>query len=339
MSLSSPSNSNNFAKDKSSTIRVDFTPNGGILIKQKQRSPKATEREMAILDLVHQVLDIHNQGSPDIHILSPIPIPSETNDVHMSFIPGINGESLTSRNYHIGSELLVNHYQICERFFEALGRLLHIKELERWVHSDFQLRHVLYDVDETPSQLEIRDHLGFIDLENLHIPTKVSSSDSHLIFFDIMIKKITDYATNNLSNQSGITNQSLDLLKSHPLFNKSLMDEHLKFLDQLFCYHPVLYSKSEHNGTRPLPYSIYGVFRGKNIQRTNIDPQEAKEKVRLSSNHRSVLLGYRLLKAIQRGYDSLCNEISSRAKIAKTVEEVQYKYPTVDFAISNKDKW
>lgn len=145
--------------DRSSDIFL--IPSGGVLCKAKKRKPEKALRELIALRVCRAVLDHHGHGS-DITVISPEGLALDTeNKIYMTFSPGVTGGAALSCSYE-GGLTPKQKREARLMFAKHMGRLLHIKEVEKLVHRDFLLRHVLFNLEGTSA-------LSMIDVENAGI--------------------------------------------------------------------------------------------------------------------------------------------------------------------------
>ncbi len=303
--------------DLSSTIGIALTPTGGILRKEKTgRSFEATLREFRALALVNQALQEYKRRNPEYNISSPTPIQlNRPNDrsqnavIDMSFEPGICGESLLANDFESTNGRQRN--TLHSSFYENLGRLFAIKEHEHWVHSDFQLRHVLFEEGS-----QTADQLTLIDVENLYAPQSPEYSDSHIEFFDNIFRCLRKNEIERLQTAPRVEDRTLakerleliEQLDANPVNHRSLLQEHVDFLDQLFRSNPVINLKTpldEKQGTRThkvVPYSIYGTYQGRIKPREQVTNSMLDN---LSTSKRTQHTVFSLLAAFYKGFNSV----------------------------------
>lgn len=140
---------------------IFLIPTGGVLCKAKKRRPEKALREFFALRVCHAVLDHHGKDS-DITVTSPEGLALDTeNRIYMTFSPGLTGVAALNCDYQCGLTLKQKR-DARLLFAKHMGRLLRIKEVERLVHRDFLLRHVLFNLEGKPA-------LSMIDVENAGI--------------------------------------------------------------------------------------------------------------------------------------------------------------------------
>lgn len=150
---------------KAKNSGVSINNQGTILCKSTDRRTYAKSvREVAALAIWHRLLSKYNQSS-EYQIVSPKPIGITGNprfnasSVYMSYEKGEDSRKILNMNFP-GAEKLKKWRKKAARanFCKHLGRLLRIKNIERLVHHDLNLRHLLFDPEQ--------NKLIVIDVEN-----------------------------------------------------------------------------------------------------------------------------------------------------------------------------
>lgn len=161
-------------KDKSSQIHL--VPTGGVLRKDKKRSRQKAWHELIALNAWHRLLDQHNKTTQDkgLHVISPAPYGLDSQSrIYMEFIPGISADSSLPGNYDKGGVKTLSKREIRDDFAKRLGRILRIKDIENLAHYDFQLRHLVHDINN--------GLLAVIDVENSKIDQEQTKAEHEAI--------------------------------------------------------------------------------------------------------------------------------------------------------------
>ncbi len=156
-------------KDKSSNISL--VPTGWILKKEKNRSKKRSIHELVSLGAWNRLLEFHSTEGLDIS--SPAPYGMDKDGrIFMQFLEWVSSDRLLSDNYDSSWHAL-SKKDIRMDFSRRLWRILRIKDIEWLVHWDFQLRHLIHNVNGRS--------LWVIDVENSKLDASKVQEESRVI--------------------------------------------------------------------------------------------------------------------------------------------------------------
>lgn len=130
-------------RDKSSDIQL--IPVWWILKKSKKRNKKKSIHELVSLSIWNRLLNFHDGLSQDI--VSPIPYGiDKEGSVYMEFLEGVCWDKVLSNDYEKNWTSLLRK-DVRFDFSKRLWRILRIKDIEWLAHWDFQLRHLIHNVN------------------------------------------------------------------------------------------------------------------------------------------------------------------------------------------------
>ncbi len=170
-----------FNPNKKKSSNITLLPREAILCKVKpRRNPINSLREFVALHVWERVLS-HHTAADDIKIGSPQPIGIDDQyQIFMNFVAGVTGDQTLSGAFRpFGMSRLESRMGRLD-FITRMGKLLRLKEVEGLQHSDFLLRHVLYDL--VPSHSET-PKLNVIDVENTSIVDDVAGENARMKSF------------------------------------------------------------------------------------------------------------------------------------------------------------
>jgi len=314
--------------NKSSEVLV--IPTGGQIVKIKDRKPEKTMQELVALGVVGKVF--LNYPNANINSPEPISVDLSKNSLTMTYVPGVNGEEIISTNFT--STENANKKELLLDFVEYIGKIIKIKEDNNLIHDDFQLRHLLY---EESNKNEQNPHLYLIDVENAQITTRTEKSNDQFNYFDKLIRTLSETELQIAKKKNKEPNHEAlehlnDVIAKHPLITEPLMQEHLKFLDQLFLIHPFLFQPGEKisrqgektkscNDNRPLSIYADGAYP-KNSNHTfhaQGMPKVSGSKMREA---------YSFLDRLIRGYDSITEKPVPSNILQAEQDVLQKRYGT-----------
>lgn len=155
---------------------ISLLPQEALLCKDKpRRNPRKAIHEYVALHVWQAVLAHHGQNAEHV-MVSPKPVGIDSQyRVYMSFVPGVTGNRALNGVFGVPTFTRPENREMRSSFVEHMGRLMRIKDVEGLLHADFALRHVIFDVKETPVLATIDVENSTVDFDRLndeHAKTK-----------------------------------------------------------------------------------------------------------------------------------------------------------------------
>lgn len=160
-----------YKPDKIRSSKNYILPSNKYFLKQKpSRTLEKTFREFYSLMVWSNLLDSYKHEGSSLNAPHPIGL-SDGGCIFMEFMPGIVGKRIS--NYRKGTKTDVGSKNLHEDFIEKVAYLCKVKEINKLVHGDFDLRHLIYD---KPTGL-----LSVVDVENSRIDRGATMNENTLM--------------------------------------------------------------------------------------------------------------------------------------------------------------